>query len=375
MHRVGITGQAGFIGTHLYNSLKLFPSEFTAVPFTDELFMAQDKLDDFVAGCDTIVHLAAMNRHGDPQVIFDTNVALVQALIGSLERTGSRAHVLFSSSTQEVRGNPYGLSKQKGREMLHQWAARNGGGFTGLIIPNVFGPFGNPYYNSVIATFSHQLARNETPRIDVDAELRLIFVEELVRVILGRIRGYRNGEIDVACPVAETSRITVSAILELLNGFRDQYIGSGIIPAFGSSFERDLFNTFRCYIDPGHHFPVKYTLHTDNRGSFVELLKLNGGGQVSFSTTKPGITRGNHFHTRKIERFSVIKGEALIQLRRIGTERVLDFRLSGEQPAYVDMPVWHTHNITNTGHEDLYTVFWINEFYNPDDPDTFFEPV
>ena len=128
-------------------------------------------------------------------------------------------------------------------------------------------------------------------------------------------------------------------------------------------------------MDIENHFPVKLKQSTDERGSFVETIKLNSGGQVSFSTTKPGITRGNHFHTRKAERFAVIKGKARIQLRRIGTDKVLNFELDGNEPSYVDMPVWYTHNITNVGDDDLYTIFWINEFFDPDDPDTFFEKV
>ena len=116
-------------------------------------------------------------------------------------------------------------------------------------------------------------------------------------------------------------------------------------------------------------------MNSDERGSFVETVKLSSGGQVSFSTTRPGVTRGNHFHTRKAERFAVIKGKALIQLRRVGTDKVMSFELDGDEPSYVDMPVWHTHNITNTGNEDLYTIFWINELYDPADPDTFFEQV
>jgi UDP-2-acetamido-2,6-beta-L-arabino-hexul-4-ose reductase len=128
-------------------------------------------------------------------------------------------------------------------------------------------------------------------------------------------------------------------------------------------------------MDIEKYYPVKMKLQTDERGSFVETVKLNSGGQVSFSTTKPGITRGNHFHTRKAERFSVIKGKALIQLRRIGTDKVLNFELDGREPAYVDMPVWYTHNITNTGSEEVYTIFWISELFNPDDTDTFIEKV
>jgi UDP-2-acetamido-2,6-beta-L-arabino-hexul-4-ose reductase len=149
----------------------------------------------------------------------------------------------------------------------------------------------------------------------------------------------------------------------------------GVFPVLNDKFEVNLFNTFRCYMDIPNHYPVKLVMNTDDRGTFVETIKTGLGGQVSFSTTKPGITRGNHFHTRKIERFAVIKGKARIQLRRIGTDKVLDFELDGSEPSYVDMPIWYTHNITNVGDEELYTIFWINEFFNPDDPDTFFEKV
>jgi UDP-2-acetamido-2,6-beta-L-arabino-hexul-4-ose reductase len=149
----------------------------------------------------------------------------------------------------------------------------------------------------------------------------------------------------------------------------------GVFPVLNNKFEVNLFNTFRCYMDIRNHYPVKLVMNTDDRGTFVETIKTGLGGQVSFSTTKPEMTRGNHFHTRKIERFAVIKGKARIQLRRIGTDKVLNFDLDGNEPSYVDMPVWYTHNITNTGTDDLYTIFWINEFFNPEDPDTFFEKV
>lgn len=375
MHKIGITGQSGFIGTHLYNTLKLYPEEFEPVNFSDGFFSDDNHLDLFVSTCDVIVHLAAMNRHGDQNVIFDTNVLLVQKLIGALERTRSRAHVLFSSSTQEDRGNPYGLSKKKGRILLTEWAERNNGGYSGLVIPNVFGPFGNPFCNSVIATFSHQLNRNETPKIEIDAELKLIYIGELVNVFIDKIRNYTQNQIISEYIVSHTSNLTVTDVLHHLIRYKKEYVEMGIIPRLNSIFEINLFNTFRCYMDIPNHFPVKYRQHTDSRGMFVEILRLNIGGQVSFSTTKPGITRGNHFHTRKIERFSVIKGKALIQLRRIGTNDVIDFKLSGDEPACVDMPVWYTHNITNIGNDELYTFFWINEFFNPDDPDTFFEEV
>jgi len=372
MIKIGITGQEGFVGAHLFNTIALFPNEFERVDYDISFFGDEVLLDQFVAQCDVIVHLAALNRHNDPQVLYDTNVGLVKTLIESLQRTSSKAHVILSSSSQEEKDNLYGKSKKVGRELLIGWAKKVGAPFTGLIIPNVFGPFGHPYYNSVIATFSHQILRGERPQIQVDGTLNLIYVGELVTEILNKIR---ENKTNTAYLVPHTATAKVSELLSLLQGYKSMYQDKGEIPNLQNRFEINLFNTFRCYMDIATHFPVKYTQHIDPRGSFVEVIRLGIGGQVSFSTTVPGITRGNHYHTRKIERFAVIKGKALIQLRRIGTNEVLDFYLDGSEPAYVDMPIWFTHNIKNIGDEVLYTNFWINEFYDPNDPDTFFENV
>ena len=371
MIKIGITGQAGFIGTHLYNFIGL-EKEIIRVPFNDNYFDDHSKLEAFVSECDAIVHLAALNRHNDPQAIYETNIELVRKLISAMESTGSKPHVLFSSSTQEERDNVFGKSKREGRRLFTEWASRTGSLFTGMVIPNVFGPFGNPYYNSVVATFSHQLTHNEQPRVEVDATLKLIYIGDLVRIIHYLIE---NSIADNEFRITPTDEARVTEILTLLQSFKAQYFEKGIIPDLADTFERNLFNTFVCYINHESYFPFSLKLNTDERGSFVETVKLNSGGQVSFSTTKPGITRGNHFHTRKAERFAVIKGKARIQLRRIGTEKVMSFELDGREPSYVDMPVWYTHNITNTGTDDLYTIFWINEPYDPGDPDTFFEQV
>jgi len=367
MIRVGITGQAGFIGTHLYNYLRLFPEKFGLISFRDEIFEDPVGLKAWVSRCDAIVHLAALNRHHDPGEIYRTNLGLVSDLIQAMESAGVTPHVLFSSSTQEDFDNPYGKSKKEGRELFLEWSGRSGAAFTGLVIPNVFGPFGNPYYNSVVATFCHQLNHGETPRIEVDKELKLIYVGELVEVIRKCIA---DGTTGAEYRVPHTTECTVSEILQLLESYRSTYVDKGVIPTFRNDFERNLFNTFRCYMDIPGHYPVGLKQHTDDRGSFVETMHLGIGGQVSFSTTRPGITRGDHYHTRKIERFAVIRGKAVIRLRRIGTDEVHEFHLDGTRPSYVDMPVWYTHNITNTGDTDLYTLFWINEFYDPTDPDT-----
>ena len=375
MLKVGITGQSGFIGTHLYNFLNQKKEEIITLPFEDSYFENEDKLKDFVTGCDAIVHLAAMNRHGDPQVIYDTNLRLVKHLIAIMEATGSRPHILFSSSTQEERDNLYGKSKRDGRILFEQWAARNNSDFTGFVIPNVFGPFGNPYYNSVIATFCYQLTHNEQPKIMVDANLQLIYVKELVELFYQKIVAANRLPGTVRVDVQYTSEIKVSEILLSLENYKSLYLDGHSFPELNSVFELNLFNTFRSYIDHSSFYPVLLKKNTDQRGTFIETTKSSLGGQFSYSTTLPGVTRGNHYHTRKIERFIVIKGKAIIELRRIGTPDILRFELDGEQPSYIDMPIWYTHNITNVGDDELITLFWINEFFNLDDPDTYFEKV
>ncbi|RLD84606.1 MAG: epimerase, partial [Bacteroidetes bacterium] len=339
MIKIGITGQPGFVGTHLYNYLGL-QEDVERIPFKDEYFHDETLLNNFVESCDVIVHLAAMNRHGDPQVIYDTNIKLVNQLVTACETTKSTPHILFSSSTQEDRDNLYGKSKLDGRKLLEEWAIRNNAKFTGFIIPNVFGPFGNPYYNSFIATFCHQLTHGEQPEIQTDGDVKLIYVGELVEEIYEHIVAMQHEEKEIAIidevSVDHTSENKVSSILNLLNSYKENYFKKGIIPNLDNTFEKNLFNTFLCYIDHKKYFPFPLTKHVDDRGSFVEVVKLNSGGQVSFSTTVPGITRGNHFHTRKAERFAVIKGKAKIELRKIGSDEVLSFELDGNKPSFVD---------------------------------------
>lgn len=377
MIRVGITGQAGFVGTHLLNELGLLKENIERIPFEDVFFQEETLLRTFVKQCDVIVHLAAMNRHPDPQILHDTNIKLVQQLITAMETEKVTPYVLFSSSTQEERDNDYGKSKREGRELLMQWAKRNGASFTGMVVPNVYGPFGRPNYNSFIATFCYKLTHGEQPQVLVDSDVRLIYVGSLCHHVIDKIRKVQT----LTSPIVESDAVPydfekkVTEILALFENYKNLYLEQGVIPELKGSNEVNLFNTFRCYIDYGTHFPVKLVQHADARGIFVETIKLGVGGQVSFSTTVPGITRGDHFHSRKIERFTVIKGKARIQLRKIGTTEVLNFDLDGNQPSYVDMPIWYTHNITNTGDEELYTQFWINEWYNPEDGDTFFEKV
>jgi UDP-2-acetamido-2,6-beta-L-arabino-hexul-4-ose reductase len=371
MIQIGVTGSNGFIGWHLCNILKLYANKFKLVEFKRDWFEDKSKLDQFVKDCNIIVHLAGLNRHDYEQQIFNTNVSIASKLIESFFRTNYKGHVLFSSSIQEERNNTFGNSKKEARELFTKWAIETGSLFKGLIIPNVYGSFGKPFYNSVIATFCHQLINNETPKIEIDSQLNLIYINDLVKEFIELFENDTTG----AIKIKHTDTYKVSEILELLIKFKFEYIDNGQIPSLNNKFETNLFNTFRSYCNLKTYFPIKYKNNIDNRGNFIEIIKFKIGGQVSFSTTKSGITRGNHFHTRKIERFSVIKGKALIKLRKFGTSEVFDYYLNGDDPAYVDMPIWFTHNITNIGDDELYTMFWINEFYDANDPDTYLENV
>lgn len=371
MINVGITGQSGFIGTHLYNYLGIYKDKIKRIEFKDGYFYDDKKLQEFVKKCEVIVHLAAVNRHSDPDVLYNTNIDLVKRLIKAAEITGRTPHIIFSSSIQEARDNLYGKSKRDGRILFESWAMKTGGGFTGLIIPNVFGPFCHPQYNSVIATFSYQLTHSETPVIEFDVALKVIYINDLIKTIYDIILGKIEHKLYY---VQYNKEIKVNEILKLLNEYYEYYFVQNIIPVLKDNFEVSLFNTFRTYIDI-EHYPVKLKKKTDGRGLLIEIIKEYTGGQSFFSLTKIGATRGNHFHTKKIERFCVLKGEGIIKMRKIGSEEIIKYYVNGYEPSIVDIPIWYTHNITNVGQEDMLTLFWTNEIFNPEDTDTFFEEV
>ncbi len=342
-------------------------------------YRIENELIKFVKNCNVIIHLASLNRHDDNNFLFTENVDITKRLISALELSNSNPPIIFSSSIQENLKNNYGKSKKISSSLLKKWAELNNGNVLSLSIPNVFGPFCKPFYNSVVATFCYQLVSGKTPFIDNDKKLELIYVSELIDIIVEFVEKFSPAKNPkksfIKTTIGPSKVITVSRILKKLNDFKSLYIKNGIIPNLSNDFNKNLFNTFLCYLDHESWFPFILKLNTDKRGSFVETMKFNSSGQVSFSTTKPGITRGNHYHTRKFERFAVIDGKALIQLRKIGSSKIYDFILDGSTPSFVDMPIWFTHNIKNIGSKDLLTLFWINEEYDKNNPDTYFEKV
>lgn len=371
MLKIGITGSNGFIGWHLSNTLSLQPRLFEVINFNREWFDCEASLDLFVNKCDVIIHLACINRHENDNFLYNTNISIAQNLIDSFIRTNYKGKLLFSSSIHENTDNSFGKSKKFISDLFLKWGNDFGGHFKSLIIPNVYGPFGLPNYNSVVATFCFQLTRNIDTKVNNDIDLGLIYIDDLVKEFIKHILSDVSGIIRIA----HSDLYKISEILSLLSFFKVKYLVNGEIPSLKSSFEFNMFNTFRSFIDMETHFPKKYKNNIDERGNFVELIRQEIGGQVSFSTAMPGVTRGNHYHTRKIERFSVVKGSAQIQIRKKNTNQVINYYLNGDEPAYVDIPIWYSHNIKNIGQDVLYTIFWINEPYDSSNSDTYFENV
>jgi len=333
----------------------------------EDVFSKRESLVNFVSVCDVIVHLAGMNR-GDEDELLETNISLGRKLIEACETSGQSPHIIFASSIQMSHDTAYGRSKRLSSEMFREWEARSGGIFTNLILPNVFGEHGKPFYNSVVATFCYQLAQGDGPEIIEDRTIDLIYVHRVVTIIRETINDSSEKEIKPS-----GLSISVSELLTKLNGFAGFY-SEGTIPPLENDFDLCLFNTYRSFLYPKNS-PMILTLHQDQRGTLFEAVKTLNGGQCFFSTTHPGITRGNHYHKRKLERFLVVKGEAVIRLRRLLFEDVVEFMVSGDEPCFLDIPVLHTHSITNVGDSDLLTLFWAHELYDPEQPDTYPENV
>jgi len=366
MKTVGITGVDGLIGWHLSCFLHGI-SDVRVARADRETFEKKEALQAFVKPCDVIVHLAGMNR-GNPQEVADTNLMLTRKLIAACENEHVSPHILFSSSTQVHRKSEYGDSKRRCTEQLEQWASNHNAPFTNLILPNIFGENGKPFYNSVVSTFCFQIANGQTPEIIEDNTTEQLHAQKLCDAVWKIIQKGKKGDISL-----KGRGISVSELLAKLNCL-DALYKSQVIPDFRDSFELELFNTYRSYLFPDY-YPISIELHSDNRGDLFEVVKTHGGGQSFLSTTYPGVKRGEHYHRFKFERFVIVKGTAEISVRRLFSDQVINFRMGGDQPYYVDIPTLHTHNLVNIGDEELITLFWAHEIFDVKKPDTYQEMV
>lgn len=360
--RVLVTGGAGFLGWHLRARLRAYSDH--EVTWLDRQEWAQ--LEQAIAGADAVIHLAGINRATDDELL-DGNRDLAKAVVAAADAAGATPRVVYANSIQAENDSPYGRGKATAAQVFEAATSRWDTEFVDVLLPNLFGEHGRPGYNSFVATFVDKVIGGERPSID-DRPIDLLHAQQAAQVMMDGLRGPSRVERPQGSPTS------VQAVWDHLTRFRDTY-ANGQIPALASDFETALFNTYRAALFPTH-YPIGFQLNTDARGWLVETARWFGGeGQTFVSMTRPGFTRGQHYHLRKIERFVVLSGRARIALRKVDTDEMVSFEVSGESPAAIDMPVGWVHNITNTGQDELVTQFWVNEMFDPDDPDTFWEDV
>lgn len=360
--RVLLTGADGFLGWHARVRL-------TAVEHHDVIPVSREnwaRLPELIADADAVIHVAGINR-GAEEHVRAGNIALAQDIVAALPSAHNHPRVVFADSIQAGNETAYGVGKAKAGELLADACRARGNDYVDVRLPNLFGEHARPRYNSFVATFVEAVVNGQRPDI-ADRPIRLMHAQAAADALIVALEATADSPQPAGTPTS------VAEVFEHLHRFRELY-ASGDIPALQTELEVDLFNTLRAALFPAH-YPIPLTLRADHRGALVELVRAHGGqGQSFLSTTRPGKTRGDHFHIRKIERFVVVSGRARISLRRMFTNDLISFDVDGEQPAIVDMPTMWSHNITNTGDADLTTVFWTNELFDRERPDTYAEPV
>lgn len=370
--KIVITGAAGLLGwhaaarLHARNCAERFHSRkdpFEIVLLSRADFNGSRKIRDALVGADAVLHFAGVNRGPDSEVEAG-NLAIAQALISACEDAAVQPHIVYANSIHSIRDTPYGRSKKAAGEIIAAYTPR----YTDLMLPNIFGEGARPDYNNVTATFIDRIISGQRPEINSDGQVPLLHAGEAVETA---IAAAVDGLTGVIAPAGR--RMSVSDLFDTLSKFHSDYLRN-LFPDLTDPFDLALFNSYRSALYPDA-FPLPLKLNTDPRGTLFEASKGGGGGQTFLSWTHPGVTRGNHFHLRKVERFLVLEGEALIRMRRVLGDRVWEYRVSGSNPAPIDMPTLHTHSIENTGESPLLTLFWTQEIFDPAAPDTYADPV
>ena len=386
--KILITGASGFVGKNLTEALKnIKDGKDRSYPglVIDELYLydiesPEELLEHACKECDFVFNLAGVNRPENTADFMAGNAGFAEKLLSTLEKSGNKCPVMLSSSIQaSLEGrydNDYGRSKRRGEEIFLDYAERTGAKVLIYRLPNLFGKWCRPNYNSVVATFCHNVA-NDLPITvnDAKTELELLYIDdlvnELVMCLLGREKRAENGY----CQVSSTHRVTLGEIVGLLESFKAQPLTLVMPEIREGSFAKKLYSTYLTYL-PREKACQPLKMNIDNRGSFTELLKTAGCGQFSVNISNPGVTKGQHWHNSKWEIFIVVSGRALIEMRKIGSDEVLSFEVSGDKIEAVYMLPGYTHSIKNLSETDtLVTLMWANEQFNPNKPDTFYETI
>lgn len=367
MTTYAITGSGGFLAWHLRCRLK------AEQPDADVRLLKHGDLEDcrslaeVLDGCSAVFHLAGVNSHEARDAV--ANVHIAEALAGGLDLLPAPPHVVFSNSIHALVDSPYGRAKRDAANVLHRWATQANSTFANVMLPNLFGEMSRPYYNSAVATFCDAILHGKPCEVNRAGRTELLHAQDAAAALCARARSP-----GMTTTVEPGVSLAVADIYDRLSSFHDIYRSRHTVPSLPTQLDIRLFNQLRAALYPDI-YPVSLIEHRDQRGVFFEAARGFEATQVSFSSTHPGLTRGEHWHADKIERFLVLRGSATIEIRRLFDDTIRTFTVGGTSPAFVDMPTLHAHNITNTGNDELLTMFWANDHFCADNPDTWPEPV
>ena len=397
MSKILVTGSGGFLGKNLVAELK--NRGFQTI-YTYDMDGAPEELSSYCTDCDFVFHLAGVNRPKDPAEFMKGNRDFLKEVVSLLRENNNPAPLLISSSIQAALENPYGESKRAAEEYLLTYTKETGAEVFIYRLPNVFGKWCRPNYNSVVATFCYNIAHELPIRIDnPETELSLIYIDDVLELFIGELTEYLKrreagdtgrrteaaGEQEQAgkdigrdeavyreVPKDKIHTIRLGDLAERIQSFYESR-KTLIMPELSDALTKKLYSTYLSYL-PEDAFSYPLSMHEDERGSFTEFIK-SPLGQVSINVVKPGIIKGNHWHHTKNEKFLVVRGKGCFQFRKYGEERVIEYHVTGEKPEVIDVPCGYVHNIINEGSEEMVVVIWANEIYDPDRPDTYYEKV
>ena len=370
--KILVTGSKGFIGKNLIATLEnLGRYEI----FGCDVETTDEELTRYASECEFVFHLAGVNRPQNKEEFYSGNYGFTTVLLDKLKASKNTAPVLMSSSIQAKLDNDYGKSKKEGEDYLINYGKENGVKVYVFRLPNVFGKWCRPNYNSAIATFCYNIARDLPVTVtDRNIMLTTVYIDDVVDAFLSAIKDEVERDEDGYCVVAVTHKVTLGTIVDLIESFKESRKTLACPHMEKDGFEKKLYSTYLASL-PEDGFSYELKMNKDDRGSFTEFLRTPDYGQVSVNVSRPHIVKGNHWHHTKNEKFLVVKGTGIIRFRKVDEDKVIEYKVSGEKLEVVDIPCGYTHNIENVGDDDMVTVMWANEPFDKDKPDTYFLKV
>lgn len=378
-----ITGAKGFIGKNLIATLnnvkdgkdRSYQLDTNLNIFEYDIDTEPELLEEYCKSADFVFHLAGVNRPKDQKEFMEGNFGFTSTLLEELKKWGNTCPVMISSSIQAALANPYGESKKAGEDLVFQYGRETGAKVYIYRFPNVFGKWCKPNYNSAVATFCNNIANDLPIQVnDPSVQMTLVYIDDVVNELIGALKGEAVMDDNGYCYVPVEHKCTLGEIVDLIYSFKESRQTKNVPDMTAGSFSKKLYATYLSYL-PTKQFCYPLKMNIDDRGSFTEILRTSDRGQFSVNISKPGITKGEHWHHTKNEKFVVVSGKGLLQFRKVDSDEVIEYRVSGDKIEVVDIPTGYTHNIINEGDTDLVTFMWCSECFDPEKPDTYFLKV